>query len=141
MTDADIQLLREAACAAYYEFGVIHGGPRIATEWGWTPWNPLENDSDTFRLLIDVKLSLESDASIETGFIPGIGGEYELGCVVWLVDRSKVVEVNEVYGASKYTSTRLAIVRAAAECWKLKVKDNTSKYSAANFPEAGYNGF
>lgn len=46
----DRELLELAAKAAGYEFGWIHDGPRIKCAEGWTPWNPLTDDGDAFRL-------------------------------------------------------------------------------------------
>lgn len=98
MAMTDHELLRLAAIAAGLEFGVIHGTPRIKCEAGWTPWNPLEDDGDAFRLM--VKLCLNPRPSALDGTAE-CSSQYEI---------HHFGEVQSVLQA-----TRLVIVRAAAE--------------------------
>jgi len=72
------------------------------THYGYSKWNPLEDDGDALRLAVRL----------------GIDQQYCSGAKsveVWSVG---ILPVKEKYGADKYAATRRAIVRAAAEIGK-----------------------
>jgi len=86
---------------------------------GTTAWNPIKHDSDALHLAVKLRLSIESDASVEVGYYPGIGGEYDIGVEVWLVHADGTsTTVFELYDKDPHAATRRAIVRAAAEIGK-----------------------
>lgn len=61
--DSNLELLKFAAKAIGNEFGVIHGGPRIRCDAGWTPWNPLSNYGDALMLAEKLELCLDMRGS------------------------------------------------------------------------------
>lgn len=54
----DNDLLMMAAKAAGIEAGVIHQRPHRRCPEGWTPWNPLRDDGDAFRLAAALRLDM-----------------------------------------------------------------------------------
>ena len=54
----DNDLLMMAAKAAGIEAGVIHQRPHRRCPEGWTPWNPLRDDGDAFRLAVRLGIRL-----------------------------------------------------------------------------------
>jgi len=99
------ELLEAAAQAAGYEFGWIHDTPRIKCDMGWTPWNPLDDDGDVFRLAVRLRIAVDFDG-IERDVAQAMqtdGNHWEA----------------VPYGTDPLAATRLAVVRAAAEIvWK-----------------------
>ncbi len=55
----DRELLEAAAKAAGLTYGVIHDEPRIRVDAGWTPWNPLTDDGDRYRLARTIGLRVD----------------------------------------------------------------------------------
>lgn len=103
--DSNLELLKFAAKAIGNEFGVIHGGPRIRCDAGWTPWNPLSDDSDALRLAVKLNLAVVFHPTLNQAlcrpyYTRDMGAESR--------------EDGEKH-ADPYAATRRAIVRAAAE--------------------------
>ena len=75
----DWELLEAAAKAAGYEFGVIHGTPRIRCDAGWTPWNPRDDDGDALRLAMQIGMRVSvREVHADGGAIHevGTGGDF-----------------------------------------------------------------
>jgi hypothetical protein len=113
------KLLEQAAQAAGIEFGIIHGTPHVYSDAGWTPWNPLEDDGDAFRLAVGLGISLELDASIQTDvnqFQGSAYGDYATGVEAWWVNNTgKVFVSRQVYNDNPAECVRLAVVETAAQ--------------------------
>lgn len=133
ITELDIRtLIKGAAEAAGY--GVITFSNGLDDDgyddklWSYTwrtvdgklvNWNPHTNAGDALLLAITLDISLELNASIETDFYEGIGGEYSPGCEAWIVMRdATTIKAQEVYGTDKSAATYLAILRVAYEISK-----------------------
>jgi len=97
----DRELLESAARAARFEFewaDPLYGGRDTPMADGII-WNPLDSDSDAFRLAIEIGLIVNAPSPI---------GEY---AIVKFYD----IDVWERVSDCRYAATRRAIVRAAAE--------------------------
>jgi len=115
----DQELLELAAKAAGINYFI--DGDAIVERFpdGHAEWNPLQDDVDAMQLLVTLRLSIESNASIELAFWDGVYGEYELGVEVWLVTESgKVIRAWELYHQDPEAATRRAIVECAAKIGK-----------------------
>lgn len=98
----DKELLEMAAKAAGLCFTWRPYGGYISVD-GSIPWNPLTNDADALRLAVTLKLDIftgQGDTNITCVSIPQ---EYD------------AESVSERHNNDPYTTTRRAIVRAAAE--------------------------
>jgi hypothetical protein len=119
-----IRLLEQAAQTAELEFGVIHDTFRIRCAEGWTPWNPLDCDSDAFRLAVQLGISLELDAHIQTDvhvFQGSAYGEYTQGVEAWWVSKTgKIINSCQSYNSDKFAAVRYAIVETASQMWETK---------------------
>lgn len=87
-------------------------------------WNPLVNNEDAFQLALALGISVEVDASIETGTFTVQGvteGEYALGIEAWHVRQDgTVIKSEQVYTGNKAESARRVIVDVAVQLGKLK---------------------
>ena len=101
----DRELLELAAKAAKHQLGL--SGKYIVEDGISTAWNPLEDDGDAFRLMVDVGVDAISRGVIIYGSDDGLVSYWTSVRVgkVWVSDRA----------ATQCASTRRAIVRAAAE--------------------------
>ena len=96
----DRELLELAAKAAGYNMAkVLDGYPMYMENYGI--WNPLTDDGDALRLAVQLEIKFSSRAD------EGVG--------VWAKASCWRAAVEECAKADKYTATRRAIVRAAAE--------------------------
>ena len=95
----DTELLELAAKAAGYSFdGYVLRNNN--TEFEYSGWNPLEDDGDAFRLAVSLGLTVV----VETDMV--------------FCRNQKSDKVFREQPKDRYTSTRKAIVRAAAEIGK-----------------------
>ena len=101
---SDKELLEYAAKAAGVElkYDTFGQGPNADREYCY--WNPLTNDGDAFRLMVDLKMevSLMGDAAWAMSIEDAAG---DSGCSAYFNDDPR-------------KATRRAIVRAAAELGK-----------------------
>lgn len=108
MTDKELIKLAAKACSEltskWYDndayFGVLHLSGGVVKMW-----NPLNDDSDALRLSIDLS------------FTVSIYGKKEVR-VIWRSIGGSRREVREMFANDRYSATRRAIVRAAAEIGK-----------------------
>lgn len=101
----DIELLQDAAKAAGYKIEMFEG--RLCVKIGernqkWYPWNPLENDGDSFRLANDLQLCISI-------------GRLDGAVTVTSANNSSIY-CSESYlpGSPSYKAARFAITSAAA---------------------------
>jgi hypothetical protein len=106
---ADKELLMLAARAAgidwFDEPRQLAKGPGLHMKSG-PFWNPLTDDGDALRLAVTLNLTILSD--------PYIGEKRYIVCKDFTVHKGYLINCEEV-GGHPFTSTRRAIVRAAAE--------------------------
>lgn len=106
----DRELLEMAAKAVGRRFNDYDTDPEFGLGWcgknGNDWWNPITDDTDVFRLMVDLKL----DVMFFSGY-----GEIHVSDVDYMQDH-----VIEHYSDDMAASTRLAIVRAAAEIGRMK---------------------
>jgi hypothetical protein len=69
-------------------------------------WNPIENDSDAFRLLVDLNLDMDHGWEV-------VGGEPK--ATVCVQNREGTAWANEIKGDDPYAAARCAIVHVAAK--------------------------
>lgn len=79
-------------------------------------WNPLENDADAFRLMIDCDMVVYQP-----------GGHLNDVMVEWAYSMAARGDIHEPCGADIYHDTRRAIVRAAVDYFLAKGKANDSQ--------------
>jgi hypothetical protein len=99
------QLLERVAKAAGYDFEILHGK---AWKDGWIcfanedPWDPLEDDADAFRLMVDCNINVEF-------------WDHKVGAAIldYFPDENPVFYAD--HSNDKHAATRMAIVRAAAQ--------------------------
>jgi hypothetical protein len=127
MSMTDLELLEAAAKAAgialvpyTWDKGAPWGEHQGFTvqDQGPDEWDPLTDDGQALRLAVACGISVEQDASIETGTFTYCGvteGEYSMGVEAWRVSCGATTAMaQEIYGADKAANTRRSIVRAAA---------------------------
>ena len=102
----DHELLELAAKAVKYEVW-RHPDGSLCIVPPMRTWNPLEDDGDAFRLMVDIGVDAISRGVIIYGSDDGLVSYWTSVWVgkVWVSDRA----------ATQCASTRRAIVRAAAE--------------------------
>lgn len=104
MTDADRELVELAAKGACYELIALRGGSLgIRTADGDNYWNPLEEDEDAFRLMVDCNLGVSVPPMIN-------------GLVDVCTFNGPLISIREEDAkACRRAVARRAITRAAAE--------------------------
>lgn len=117
----DRQLLELAAMAAGYVVrwydDTLAYGPTFGIEvepgnpCGFDPWNPLTDDGDALRLAVRLNIQI----------IPGTYNKEEF--TAFHAEKGEVYE-HRSYLQDEFTSTRRAIVRAAAEIGKAMQENN-----------------
>lgn len=105
------EMLEMAAKAVGRRFNDYDPDPEYGLGWcgknGNDWWNPLTDDGDAFRLMVDLKLDVM--------FFDGYGEIHVEGEGVYYIPDSVI----EFYSDDMMASTRLAIVRAAAEIGRM----------------------
>lgn len=111
MTDRELlELAAKAAGRTHYD-----GSPDTGRD-GDRPWNPLTDDGDALRLAVTLGISITP--------YPIYNSEERHSVIAKQRRRSDTMrennptEVMEIYGADRFSATRRAIVRAAAEIGK-----------------------
>lgn len=102
MSNADRDILKLAAKAAgfYYSFTDVDSLMWVSIDnENWTPWNPLANDGEAFRLAVDLRFDMM--------FYSDTKGVFNNG-----------MQFAEINLADPEAACRRAIVRAAAEIGK-----------------------
>lgn len=98
------QLLERAAKAAGYTFCADRDDNLVISSLaGWQQWNPINNDADAFRLMVDC----------------GIDVTFNRHCLMAsrydFLNMCRSDPVSEEFNNNKHAATRMAIVRAAAQ--------------------------
>lgn len=126
MKTEDINLLTLAAKAASFKIEGISEYNFYVSDNVRTNliWNPLNDNSDAFRLALNLGISIEADANIEVDtftYDSITEGIYKRGCTAWYVLwNGSVIESQQVYDGDRCKATRLAIVTVAAELGKIE---------------------
>ena len=118
MTDRELlELAANAADIRYFDIteeGIVEYGANTAS--GFRYWNPLIDDGDALRLAVSLRFTIKvfAERSYEGGF------DYPGFVEIWADDDSDDHITTEYVTGSDYDSTtRRAIVRAAAEIGKV----------------------
>jgi hypothetical protein len=103
MSDRELLVMAVKAAGAevlaWYEGAPVVGDPALGIKYGRT-WNPLANDADAFRLMVDAEITIDlNDEGVEASIEP----DFYAGWEEWAD-----------HGNDRRAATRRAIVQAAA---------------------------
>lgn len=118
----DRELLALAAKAAGYVHQVSPIDPEPYRPQYWIGWNPLENDADTLRLAVRLKLSIH----LRPKRVEVLSWLSPVTLIIHGIDEISIPKVKSVepYGNDPGAAVRRAVVRAAAEVEKARAALN-----------------
>jgi hypothetical protein len=106
MTDRELlELAAKASGMPHPKWNEVHNYMMVGLGGDTKEWNPLEDDSDAFRLAVKLKLSLYTPFWGHANFAEVGIREHD----------GEVKSICREYNDDSYAATRRAIVRAAAE--------------------------